>query len=59
MQPRVLVLLPSRELAQQVHSQCTALFSVSGVSTAVVYGGVPKEQQVGVGCGVNQCGVLA
>jgi superfamily II DNA/RNA helicase len=46
-QPRVLVLLPSRELAQQVHAQCTALFSVSGISTAVVYGGVPKDQQVG------------
>lgn len=46
-QPLVLVLLPSRELAQQVHGQCTALFSVTGISTAVVYGGVPKEQQVG------------
>lgn len=45
-QPRVLVLLPSRELAQQVHGQCTALFAVTGVSTAVVYGGVPKDQQV-------------
>lgn len=45
-QPRVLVLLPSRELAQQVHAQCTVLFSVTGISTAVVYGGVPKEQQV-------------
>lgn len=47
-QPLVLVLLPSRELAQQVHAQCTALFSVTGISTAVVYGGVPKEQQVGL-----------
>jgi superfamily II DNA/RNA helicase len=46
-QPRVLVLLPSRELAQQVHAQCTALFSVTGISAAVVYGGVPKEAQVG------------
>jgi superfamily II DNA/RNA helicase len=46
-QPHVLVLLPSRELAQQVHAQCTALFSVTGISTAVLYGGVPKEQQVG------------
>lgn len=42
----MLVLLPSRELAQQVHAQCTALFSVTGVSSAVVYGGVPKQQQV-------------
>jgi ATP-dependent RNA helicase DDX5/DBP2 len=45
-EPHVLVLLPSRELALQVHGQCTALFAVTGVSTAVVYGGVPKDQQV-------------
>lgn len=64
-QPLVLVLLPSRELAQQVHAQCTALFSVAGISTAVVYGGVPKEQQVGQeaqwapACGVMcWCGLL-
>lgn len=42
----MLVVLPSRELAQQVHAQCVALFSVTGISAAVVYGGVPKEQQV-------------
>jgi superfamily II DNA/RNA helicase len=53
-QPLVLVLLPSRELAQQVHAQCTALFSVTGISTAVVYGGVPKDQQVGCGRQLQQ-----
>lgn len=45
-QPRVLILTPSRELAQQVHGQAVALFGVSAVSSAVVFGGVPKEQQV-------------
>jgi superfamily II DNA/RNA helicase len=45
-QPHALVLLPSRELAQQVHSVAAALFVVTAVSSAVVYGGVPREQQV-------------
>jgi ATP-dependent RNA helicase DDX5/DBP2 len=44
--PEVLILTPSRELAQQVLGQCTALFSTTGISTCCVYGGVPKEQQV-------------
>lgn len=44
--PEVLILAPSRELAQQVLGQCTALFNTTSISSSCVYGGVPKEQQV-------------
>lgn len=45
-QPRVLVLAPSRELAQQVFANCKALFAVTAASTSCVFGGVPKEEQI-------------
>ena len=44
--PKVLVLVPTRELAIQVASQSRQLRSVSGLNTACLYGGVPKETQV-------------
>ncbi|KAG1659531.1 hypothetical protein FOA52_016154 [Chlamydomonas sp. UWO 241] len=43
--PLVLVIVPTRELAIQVAQQARALRAVSGLRTAVVYGGVPKEGQ--------------
>ena len=45
-QPLVLVLAPSRELAQQVAVQCKGLWGITGVSCGCVYGGVDKGQQV-------------
>lgn len=46
--PLMLVLLPTRELALQVAGQCRALRAPTGLRTVCVYGGVPKEPQVGL-----------
>lgn len=45
-QPQMLVLAPSRELAQQVYNNCKSLFAVTALSTCCVFGGAPKDQQV-------------
>ena len=45
--PQALVLAPTRELAMQVAQQCRHLRTLTGFRTACVYGGVPREQQVG------------
>ena len=44
--PLLLVLVPTRELALQVAQQCRTLRTLTGLRTACVYGGVPKEAQV-------------
>ena len=44
--PRGLVLVPTRELAQQVVRVLTPLGRVIGVSVAAVYGGVPIGRQI-------------
>src|SRR5262249_12245092 len=43
--PAALVLVPTRELAQQVSNDVAALGSSKGVSVAAVYGGVPLPPQ--------------
>ncbi len=44
--PRGLVLVPTRELASQVHAVLTPLAETVGLSVATVYGGVPQGPQV-------------
>jgi superfamily II DNA/RNA helicase len=46
--PRALVLVPTRELAIQVHDVLAPLGVVSGTRLAIVYGGAPLEKQVRV-----------
>ena len=44
--PRALILVPTRELAQQVADVLTPLGHAIDVSTAAVYGGVPISRQI-------------
>jgi superfamily II DNA/RNA helicase len=44
--PRVLVLAPTRELAQQIEVECLKFGGVAKVSSQAVFGGVPKGPQV-------------
>jgi len=44
--PITLVLAPTRELAVQIKEECDKFGASSGVKNTVVYGGVPKRQQV-------------
>ena len=44
--PRGLVLVPTRELASQVHAVLAPLARAAGLSVATVYGGVPQNPQV-------------
>jgi superfamily II DNA/RNA helicase len=44
--PRGLVLVPTRELAQQVHDNLAPLGQAIGVQLATVYGGAPMYRQV-------------
>lgn len=44
--PIVLVLAPTRELASQIHAECTAYGASSRVKTACVYGGAPRGPQI-------------
>jgi len=44
--PIVLVLAPTRELAVQIKEECDKFGRSSDVKNTVVYGGVPKRQQV-------------
>jgi len=44
--PRGLVLVPTRELASQVHAVLTPLAESVGLSVATIYGGVPQKPQV-------------
>ncbi|MGH3365692.1 MAG: DEAD/DEAH box helicase, partial [Nocardioidaceae bacterium] len=43
--PRALVLVPTRELANQVHTTLKPLARAAGLRTTVVYGGVPQRAQ--------------
>jgi ATP-dependent RNA helicase RhlE len=43
--PKVLVLVPTRELAQQVAEELDLLGELKGLKTAVVYGGTPVRAQ--------------
>jgi superfamily II DNA/RNA helicase len=45
-QPRGLVLVPTRELADQVHDELLQLAAVLGLRLLAVYGGVPLGRQV-------------
>jgi superfamily II DNA/RNA helicase len=45
-QPRGLVLVPTRELADQVHDELLPLASMLGLRLLAVYGGVPLSRQV-------------
>jgi superfamily II DNA/RNA helicase len=45
-QPRGLVLVPTRELADQVHDELLPLAAVLGLRLLAVYGGVPLGRQV-------------
>jgi superfamily II DNA/RNA helicase len=52
--PRGLILVPTRELAQQVAGVLTPLARTVGVSVTTVYGGVPINRQISrVGGGVD------
>jgi superfamily II DNA/RNA helicase len=44
--PRGLVLVPTRELASQVHAVLVPLAESVGLSVATIYGGVPQKPQV-------------
>jgi superfamily II DNA/RNA helicase len=44
--PRGLVLVPTRELASQVHAALAPLAQSVGVRVATIYGGVPQKPQV-------------
>jgi superfamily II DNA/RNA helicase len=44
--PRGLVLVPTRELASQVHAVLAPLAASVGLSVATIYGGVPQRPQV-------------
>ncbi len=44
--PRGLVLVPTRELASQVHAVLEPLAESVGLSVATIYGGVPQKPQV-------------
>jgi superfamily II DNA/RNA helicase len=44
--PRGLVLVPTRELASQVHAVLAPLAESVGLSVATIYGGVPQRPQV-------------
>ena len=45
--PIVLVLAPTRELAVQIKEECDKFGKSSEIKNTVVYGGVPKRQQIG------------
>jgi ATP-dependent RNA helicase DBP3 len=44
--PRMLVLAPTRELAMQSHVVCEEFGKLVNLTSLVIYGGVPKYQQV-------------
>jgi len=44
--PRGLVLVPTRELASQVHAVLVPLAEAAGLTVATIYGGVPQRPQV-------------
>lgn len=44
--PRALILLPTRELATQVHDALAPLAQALGLRTTTVYGGVPINRQI-------------
>ncbi|MGH3164498.1 MAG: DEAD/DEAH box helicase [Trebonia sp.] len=44
--PRGLVLVPTRELASQVHAVLAPLAESAGLSVTTIYGGVPQKPQV-------------
>eukprot|EP00968_Pinguiococcus_pyrenoidosus_P012331 scaffold1077_cov253-Pinguiococcus_pyrenoidosus.AAC.2 len=45
--PIVLVLAPTRELANQIKEQCDIFGRSSDIKNTCVYGGAPKRSQVG------------
>jgi len=42
---RAVIISPTRELAIQIHEQLSSLATPAGLSTACIYGGVPKDTQ--------------
>eukprot|EP00494_Astrolonche_serrata_P025087 UN25348 len=43
--PNVLIIAPTRELAQQIAEECSRFGEASSVDSLCVYGGVPKREQ--------------
>jgi ATP-dependent helicase YprA (DUF1998 family) len=43
--PRCLVLAPTRELAMQIHAECTRFGARAGIRSCCIYGGVPLPPQ--------------
>eukprot|EP00327_Prymnesium_parvum_P029104 CAMPEP_0195566200 /NCGR_PEP_ID=MMETSP0814-20130614/922_1 /TAXON_ID=97485 /ORGANISM="Prymnesium parvum, Strain Texoma1" /LENGTH=541 /DNA_ID=CAMNT_0040701297 /DNA_START=26 /DNA_END=1647 /DNA_ORIENTATION=- len=46
--PLALVMAPTRELAQQIHSEAERFGNAAGIRAACVYGGAPKGPQIGL-----------
>jgi ATP-dependent RNA helicase DDX5/DBP2 len=45
--PIALILAPTRELAQQIQTECNRFGHTSGIKNTCVFGGVPKGPQIG------------
>jgi len=45
-EPRALVLAPTRELAMQIHGECAKFGNQVGIASTCIYGGVPVSAQV-------------
>jgi len=44
--PVTLILVPTRELAEQIFKEARKLISLSGINVVKVYGGVPQDSQI-------------
>ena len=44
--PVTLVLVPTRELAEQIYKEARKIISMTGITVVKVYGGVPHDSQI-------------
>ena len=44
--PVTLVLVPTRELAEQIYKEARKIISMTGINVVKVYGGVPHDSQI-------------
>ena len=44
--PVALILVPTRELAEQIYKEARKLISMTGINVVKVYGGVPHDSQI-------------